>query len=200
MKCWSRFPQHSYNTVHLCRKRWNLSSTRNNLLSKVSRATVGLTPTRWRKSRKGPAFLKNNTWTVSLLMGAFTVCGFMEMWSELLINVWPMYSWHPSPLSQWWLGARAAERLNYKSHLTWKWTLLSSVPEETANFAYFCCLFLLYLMNTQISFADHKTPSPFFLFWPYHPKEAGLAGLLINLQSPSLEALLSYWAAALGEV
>lgn len=111
---------------------------------------------------------------MSLLVHAFTV----DFWScelKLVINVWPMYSWHPSPLSQWWLRARAAERLNYKSHLTWKWTLLSSVPEERANFAYFCCIFLLFLRNTQISFADDKTPSPFFSVLTLSPKGSRLS-------------------------
>lgn len=127
-------------------------------------------------------------------------CGFMELWtSDLCLAYVQLSSFTSVCTKAMCMSSRvyeiAAELIwihqcqNYKSPLTWKWTLVLSVPVERANVAYFYYLFFPFLVNTDLIYRS-QDPLPFFLSWPYDPKEAGLADLLINSQSPSLEALL----------
>lgn len=199
MKCLNSFPQHSCN-IQLCRKRWYLSLTRNNLLSEVSRATVSLTSARWGKSSKGPFLLSLKQYLNYVTASGCIYCGFMELWtSDLCLAYVQLSSFTSVCTKAMCMSSRvyeiAAELIwihqcqNYKSPLTWKWTLVLSVPCGESKLRLLLLSFLSILgehrFNLQIT-----GPLPFFLSWPYDPKEAGLADLLINSQSPSLEALL----------
>lgn len=150
----------------------------------------------WGKSSKGTAFLKR--------ILELCCCFWMHLlWIYGPVNFWFMFGLYTAGLLHLCMKAMcrssrvyeiAAEPIqihrcqNYKSPLTYKWTLVLPVPcgESKRH---------LLLLSFPSIFVDFiYKPLPVFLSWPYDPKEAGLAGLLINSQSPSLEALLSYWA------